>query len=85
LDASRQSKVPSGDGRADKHPWVFVGFQWELEPDQLAALPAADDRGGHLVGVDPEPGPGLLRPGAQLLGQIGGEDEVVGLVVGGGW
>jgi hypothetical protein len=34
-------------------------LQGKLEVTKIAALPAASDRGGHLVQVDAEPGPGV--------------------------
>jgi hypothetical protein len=45
-------------------------------------LPAADQRGGHVLEVDPERGPAFLGPDAQLHGQVGGEDQLAGLPVG---
>ena len=42
----------------------------DLEPADLAVPPAADDRQGDLVRIHAELGPGVLRPGAQLPGQI---------------
>jgi hypothetical protein len=43
----------------------------DLQPGDLAVLPAADDRLGDLVGVDAELGPGVVGPGTQLPGQVG--------------
>jgi hypothetical protein len=43
----------------------------------------ARTRGGdHLVEIDPKRGPAFLRPGAELLGQVGREDQRACLPVG---
>jgi hypothetical protein len=46
------------------------------------AVPAADDRAGGRLRVDAEPGPGAIGPGAQLHGEVGQEDQLLGLAVG---
>jgi hypothetical protein len=53
----------------------------DLEPGDLAVLPAANDRLGDLVGVDADLGPGVLGPGAQLTGQVGDKHQVTGVAL----
>src|SRR4029450_6589409 len=54
----------------------------DLQPGDLAVLPAADDRLGDLVGVDAELGPGVVGPDAQLPGQIGHKHQLTSLPLG---
>jgi hypothetical protein len=54
----------------------------DLQPGDLAGLPAADHRLGDLVGVDADLGPGALGPGAQLNGQVGDKHQLTGLSFG---
>jgi hypothetical protein len=54
----------------------------DLEPADLAFLPAADDRLYDLGRVDAEFGPGVVGPGAQLPGQVGHEYQLAGLSFG---
>jgi hypothetical protein len=56
----------------------------DLQPGHLAVTPAADDRPGHLVGVDAEPSPGVVGPGAQLPGSGRPQTPAHRLRVGGG-
>jgi hypothetical protein len=48
----------------------------------VAVLPAADDRAGGRLRVDPDLGPGVKGPGTQLHGEVGQEHQIVGRPVG---
>jgi hypothetical protein len=51
----------------------------DLQPSDLAVLPAADDRLGDLFGVDADLRPGVQGPSARLTGEIGHEHRLTWL------
>ena len=54
----------------------------DLQPGDLAVLPAADDCLGDLVGVHADRRSGVLGPGAQLHREVGDKHQLTGLAFG---
>src|SRR4029453_13024498 len=78
MDATKPSGQAAAELAADRghrRPGERAGLLKaeivNLEPADLAVLPAANDRLGDLVRIHAELGPGVVGPGAQLPGQIG--------------
>jgi hypothetical protein len=62
--AATELAADRGHRRPDERAGLLKVEVVDLEPADLAVLPAADDRLGDLVGIDAELGPGVVRPGA---------------------
>jgi hypothetical protein len=58
---------------------LLGGQPAQPQPAQVAALPAGHHRTGGRMGVDPDLGPGVGRPGAQLHGEVGEEHQLAGI------
>jgi hypothetical protein len=80
--AAAELAADRGHRRPGKRAGLLKVEVVDLEPADLAVLPAADDRLGDLVGIDAELGPGVVRPGAQLPGQIGHKHQLAGFAFG---
>jgi hypothetical protein len=68
--------------RAGERAGLLQAKVVDLQPADLLALPAAEDRLGDLVGVDADLGPGVLRPGAQLHNEVGHKHQLTWLALG---
>jgi hypothetical protein len=55
---------------------LLGGQPTQPQAQQVAAPPAADDRAGGRLRVDPDLGPGVGRPGAQLHGKVGHKHQL---------
>jgi hypothetical protein len=71
-----------GHGRPLQRHRLLVGQPTELEALEVAATPGGDNRPARRLRVDADLGPGVGRPGAQLNGQVGQEDQLLGHPVG---
>jgi hypothetical protein len=80
--AAAELAADMGHRRPGKRAGLLEAEVLDLQPGHLAVGPAADDRLGDLVGVDTELGPGVVGPGAQLNGQVGQEDQLIGFSFG---
>src|SRR6266508_3657464 len=77
--ADRGTAADVGHRRAGQRAGLLEAQVVDLQPGDLAVLPAADDRLGDLVGVDTDLGPGALGPGAQLHREVGHKHQLTWL------
>ena len=80
--AAAELAADVGHRRSGERAGLLEAEVVDLQPGDLAVLPAADDRLGDLVGVDADLGSGVLGPGAQLTGEVGDKHQLTGLPLG---
>lgn len=78
------SELPAQDRHRGplKRAGLLERHALERQALDLAGPPARDHRAGDCGWVDADRRPGALGPGAQLAGQVGQEQQLVGLPVG---
>jgi hypothetical protein len=71
-----------GHGRLLQGQGLLGGQRAQPQAQQVAALPAGHHRSGGRLRVDPDLGPGVGEPAAQLHGEVGKEHQLAGCPVG---